>query len=1173
MAYIPLIKKTIWVDLSDEHKLLRETLEQDTRSACCEKGNEQPIMLQGAFGIGKTTTLCYLFHYGWEILKTPTFYMPLARIVDAVAREANTRPSGKIQNDEINDIVSEMIQGQLQLLDSDNLSDITNLYFPEFKKGLTLKEYLKDFSPLNLNNNTQENTYKDFEKGFNEDVIRETMSTGNVPLILVDEFESKFYELKRYVESSGGGILRELFDQIVLEKDFYMVIGNGPASGYEVAKEFDDNQTGTDSETAANRRLKTKQIPFPTVDLLKENFLQGSPNGYVNFIWWLSRCRPGHIQRLKDYVRYETFEKYPFAEFISKPIFDEPIDNSGEPVKYLKSSYLSELNSYLHPMMKKLLLEMEPHLVEINDSNKRPLKDCYANFYSAEEDELIDVENQLVAALSTDINGHLKKLQEEGKYVNVNYLKVLNRYFFYILSACANAEGKMAFFMLGDADKKGTALAKTFIIPLLELTYDFISQYEDDLDIGVKETKDYILHCISWVNNALEDGNNDIENMFDETMSIYDSCRVKPNTSLYLQLSLLTIREIIEQPIGSPKLNYKDASLNHKLKCMGKGPVLFSTAQLGYVKIYFIPDLEDDQLTLYLASLKTALYNQFDNLRKEAQSIIKVVCLRDNEKIQDLWNELSVDWNGEVLPIVRLKKFTFSPIGDYLTNYEAQITDFMDSIAKITLVGHTEQELFDGDVTSVIDTIKVDTWTRKKEDRRTIEHFSKMVLEGDNGLFNVIKKTALDDFERTLESIICQKEDYEDKLEWDFDSIYDDNLDVVEAREKFIAQLYLLENAGKTDTIDDLFIDILKEVGDNASQNKMGNTFFHPCNYLLKYDQLYRMLNNKKATDCILQDCDMSSDFLSRLYNFTHMMTSDESPFDNTSEIVNYISGPLDEHWVSNYNELMAYNFKRGDTLLKLLHLHDLAKDYITPNRKELLINSLDNLGINMQSIRGNISSITNELRDNLYPRGGMNKEESLPFKNYLNSLSKVASLLSKLKKLLQEKEIGVASYLIIVSIKERICHIISSAEKVSSQIRRINYEIVSKRDWIRKNYQSAIDIIYQDPIVARLIMVEEEQDSSQRYDNDAFWMRYVSKLRNDNTMKKLLDADLHPTKENILKKEDMSEFLSYTNILKDNSIEWMNKKLELCQNARNRMHNYYSLKNHIEKLLNTDTL
>ena len=75
-TYIPLIKRIKWVDLSNEHKRLREIVESDLKDGC-NKGNIQPIMLQGAFGIGKSTTLYYLFHYGWEVLKNADLFICL----------------------------------------------------------------------------------------------------------------------------------------------------------------------------------------------------------------------------------------------------------------------------------------------------------------------------------------------------------------------------------------------------------------------------------------------------------------------------------------------------------------------------------------------------------------------------------------------------------------------------------------------------------------------------------------------------------------------------------------------------------------------------------------------------------------------------------------------------------------------------------------------------------------------------------------------------------------------------------------------------------------------------------------------------------------------------------------------------------------------------------------
>ncbi len=87
-AYIPLIKRTRWIDLSSEHRKLRKELEEDTRLACVEKEQMQPIMLQGAFGIGKTNCLYYLFHYGWCILKAPIFFISLDELIHPIKEYA-----------------------------------------------------------------------------------------------------------------------------------------------------------------------------------------------------------------------------------------------------------------------------------------------------------------------------------------------------------------------------------------------------------------------------------------------------------------------------------------------------------------------------------------------------------------------------------------------------------------------------------------------------------------------------------------------------------------------------------------------------------------------------------------------------------------------------------------------------------------------------------------------------------------------------------------------------------------------------------------------------------------------------------------------------------------------------------------------------------------------------
>ena len=153
MSYIPLIKTVKWVDLSDEHQNLRKEVENDLRSACVENGHVQPLMLKGAFGIGKSTTLFYLFHYGWEILKTPTFYLPLSKIVDRIKEDASKNESGKVENNQLGSIISKMINAQIDRLKNQDWDNIYELDFPAFEgiddsTKVCLTEYLKDFKPV-----------------------------------------------------------------------------------------------------------------------------------------------------------------------------------------------------------------------------------------------------------------------------------------------------------------------------------------------------------------------------------------------------------------------------------------------------------------------------------------------------------------------------------------------------------------------------------------------------------------------------------------------------------------------------------------------------------------------------------------------------------------------------------------------------------------------------------------------------------------------------------------------------------------------------------------------------------------------------------------------------------------------------------------------------------------
>lgn len=919
MAYIPIVKKTKWIDLSNEHKRLRQEVEQDLREGCCYKGNIQPIMLQGAFGIGKTNTLYYIFHYCWEVLKTPALYMPLAKMVDEVKKEAKANGSGKVENNRLSLILKKMIDEQITLLKSDNYDDVYNVDFQEFQSGdenvkLSLTDYLKDFESVKVVlDEKEENPFKDIV--FNKEIISTAISSGNVPVLLVDEFESKFYELKKIVASSGGGILRELFDQIVQTRPFQLVIGNGPASGYEVAK---DKGGDADSETAANRRLKTIPIPFPASALLKRRFMEGCANGYVNFIWWMSRCRPGHVQKLHDNVKYDMLSGYKSSEFITQSIFKEPIDEGGEEVTYLKTSFFETIDSHLFPIVKELLLDFEPRELTM----EKDYIDAFKNGHDAKSffcsDETISVEKALCPALKDDICLFLDKSKNsEAKYLDINYYTHLNKYFSYILDACANKEGEIAF--NSPYKYAEEALADSFLIPLLELTYDFVSQYEDSEAQSIKEVRDFLLDCIKHVEHSREE--EQIADDFPELSNLFDGFKANKSKgeSFFIQFSLRALREIFEQPIGSPILRYRGMSLEKKLETVDFKRSVLLTDSYDNQMIVFVPNLDEENQNEYLLCLEKFINSVKDELHEKARKTLRIVYLQENERIEALKDRITKDGN-ELLPIAKYKKLVFELFDDYKFNFGRQIQDFIDSLAKIVIAGCDCEDLDSAngmscEVNSIIDKIKDNSWTPQKEIRRTIEHYEKLVCEGDNAIIKAIKLKSQIDFEGALAKAVCNASDYEDNIPCDFTKVVDGK--VTDSRCKCIALLYVMEKAGNPSSSNNSLLELLKKVGTQTS-----GLYLSPNEdkalQALHFDQLKTALSDSEELKEIYGKFNVEDKFIQNLLLFTETMVTETTATD-FEELYSFMNDSFDNHWIGSYSDKLKYNCPKAEILMKLV--------------------------------------------------------------------------------------------------------------------------------------------------------------------------------------------------------------------------------------------------------------
>lgn len=1174
-TYIPLIKKTRWVDLSDEHRRLRKIVEEDLRNGCCNNGNVQPIMLQGAFGIGKSTTLYYLFHYGWEVLKTPTFYVPLAKIVEIVKEEAKKSPTGKVENNDLSTIISNMLAVQLKGLKESNWDELTDVDFPEFKgrdenNKLTLTEYLKDFQSLVLETDISNDT-EIGQTPFSEAVIRKALASKNIPLLLVDEFESKFYELKRFVESSGGGVLRELFDQIVQSKPFLLVIGNGPASGYEVAKEK-GSDGNNDSDTAANRRLKTMQIPFPTAKLLKRKFMKGCPNGYVNFIWWMSRCRPGHIQKLKDAIDYDTFNEKDFIEFINERIFKDPIDESGEEVKYLKTKYFNGLNSHIRPIVGKLLLDFEPRLIKVEDSYKEAMKDSAENFFCTDEDGLVNVEKELNPALSDDFSKYLKLRQNDGKFGEVNYLSHLAKYFNYILSACADKNGNIAF-CTACRNNKEKALATTFLVPLLELAYDFVSQYEDNDKSEIKQTKDFILDCIKHIEQSVE--TESIDDDFENLNGLFEICKVKSGNDLYMQFSLRAIREFIEQPIGSPKLNYKEMSLEKKLAESNVRQSVLLTAGLTNNKIVFVPLLDEGQMDKYILRLKEYICSAKSELHEDAAKTLRIVYFQANEKIDALKNELCMDPNGNITAIAKLKKLVFEDYNTYQFNFGGQIADFIDSLTKIVIAAGSCGELAGVnedrtiDINSAIAIIKNREWTKQKEVVRTIEHYSILVNEGDTCVVKTISNSQTKEYKDALCDLICKAEDYDDNICWDFNNVIESS--VTTTISKYLGLYYILENAKKKTEANPSFVKVLQMVGNHSHK-----LFLSPVEDVITksfhFDQILKIISSNESNK-LLASYDKDDVISKHMLSFATMMKT-ERIATKMSDLLSFIKDDLDSHWFTTYNNQLSYGSSKGKMFMTLLYLQSYVEcmDF-TPLRTELNTRIADKekaLTEIVCKVSQAIDAITDLLYSKKYQRAN---PENMPFQGYVSALQQVSQLFANCKRILAEEPESITVFAVVSSIVWRIASITSNASTVCSQITGVLTSLNSKKERIEREYQTQINTIYQDPLTAKLISLGEQSPTGQipRFDGDWCWWQYARYMTPKSEVSAVLDAKLTPAKENTIDSNDIQKFKACLESALTASSSYKTKiddALKTCKSCKESASSYNTVNNYISELL-----
>jgi len=758
------IQEANWIDLTDAHKELREYLELSVKTACVDKKSTAIVMVKGAFGIGKTAALHYLFHYAWTVLKVPTFMFDLSGLIEIIKEYLAERELSKLPNKDVSRILGDFIEQQVLTLKNTEFSDINNeqLRFPSFERS-NLTEYLGGFSPLKLTKSSNHEYKTEMFPVFDSTVIDEGLKSDSRSLVLIDEFESKYHELKNLIDDSGGGVLRDFLNDIstATSTNFFCVIGNGPSSGYEVSNE--NNQSGRAAEV---RRIIVKQIHAPTVKSLKESFLSGLPDGHVNFYWWLSRSRPGQFKRLKESLpSYDVLSDCDYPEFLrNNSILDDPIDDFGESdVRFLKTSIVRDYSVEMKNIFKQLLIELCPQKISINSGIRENLIQHKSHFLFS--GELVHT-NEIINALQSDILGFIRNNEH---YASINYDRI-HLYIDLIHNSLSTGSNLMAF-GAGDLRSLDVDMSGSYLSPLLMLLYDFINIFEDEKNDEIKPILDMLLD----LSNRLEESGS--YEFFSETTALFanNTIRLDKDDEAYIQLSIFSMRELIEQPIGSPDLSYKSKSTSDLIDEVYTIENIFVHKD-GNSKIIVIPDLLDGEL---LASYLDTLKNHFIDNWKEGicyhsngELITTVVYFTKSKLIKEFSGWL-LHYGGDrkTLPVVldrlRIVRFDSSPIHN-----SQRIGTFLNALCKIGIIG-----IDSGDIEISIDqhgqidyrvligSILDPLWTTSKHLKRTIEYYEDLLSNGENCAFSIIHAETTNAYKDKLMQYFHSFEDI-DKKSW-----------------------------------------------------------------------------------------------------------------------------------------------------------------------------------------------------------------------------------------------------------------------------------------------------------------------------------------------------------------------------------------------------------------------
>jgi len=611
----------------------------------------------------------------------------------------------------------------------------------------------------------------------------------------------------------------------------------------------------------------------------------------------------------------------------------------------------------------------------------------------------------------------------------------------------------------------------------MELAYDFVSLYEDDSLREIKQTLDFLLNIINQITkiiNKTTKSEKDIDDIFPTVSETFDRCKLKNNTKVFLQLSIYSIRESIEQPIGSPRLPYKTKKMEalfDELPEQNQLPIILYKE--NKLNLYFIPQLKELLLKNYIEQLKEHVKNNFiEEDHNKGEIVTRFIYFEKNDDIEDFKNYLTMYGKDVLEPAYLLKKIDIVNIDSYQLNFSSQIKDYIDSVAKIGILGRSYDEISDEDITShngyldikeIINIIGKRPWTEKKETIRTIEHYKKMLFEGDNSVINIIQKESLMEYESTLSKKICNRERYLKSIEEYsyFVKIVSNQEEDYDSFTKQIAIMTLLEENSNNDDLKAL-LKLIRSDFQYSIQKDNPNKLINFSNFL------NILSKNTTELEKYNKEFEPDAEFILALKKLASLLLRDYNVCGIT-EFNKYLNETKNLHFIKSYH-LALGGEEENCLLLQCCFYIELLKKFGLVSLKEKINQRIQNLEERLKNTRVNIIDKLTTL-ENL-----LNNKEN---KNYINKLNKAMQGLTLVKKMASESK-SLTIFVIINTVLEYLDETEVQSQNLLEQVEEIIESVKGQKEKVDE-LQESINNYCSDTLTEKLSDIKY---SGSRKDN-----------------------------------------------------------------------------------------